>query len=211
MNAKTNYTFIQLATAKLIKDYEVLSEYDEKRLQVASELLTRDALRTKQGLNNDSGLYGKVFELLNRKPNSKVTWVQSQNKTDYITNINGTFTHVEVKTNFGRIEDFYKGTKQANKYVVYTLCAEKIGKHVRKDGTKDIKRWFIEPVILRMSDFLDILETTNAVKYISHNNTIKSDEERAIKQWFTPFYEAMKNFDATPYNRLGNYKAEDIK
>ncbi len=205
------FTFMQIATAKLINDYEVVSDYDAKRLEVAKELLTRDAKRYMCGLNTDSGLYGKVFELLMRKPNSKVTWVQSQNKSDYITNINGTFTHVEVKTNFGRVGDFYKFKKIDTRYVVYALCAEKIGKHERKDGTKDVKRWIIEPVIMRMTDFLNILETTKAVKYIEHKNSIKSDKEEAIKQWYTPFYEALKAFDATPYNRLGNYKASDIK
>ena len=205
------FTFIQIATAQLINDYEVVSDYDAKRLEVAKELLKRDAQRTLNGFNADSGLYGKVFELLMRKPNSTVTWVQGQNKSDYITHINGTTTHCEVKTNCGRIGDFYKTDKSNSKYVIYSMCMEKVAKHERKDGTRDIKRWHIEPIIMRMSDFLNILETTKAVKYIWHDNSIKSDREEAIKQWYTPFYEALKAFDATPYNRLGNYKASDIK
>ena len=47
-------TFIQIATAKLINDYEVVSEYDAKRLVVAKELLERDAKRYLVGLNTDS-------------------------------------------------------------------------------------------------------------------------------------------------------------
>lgn len=205
------FTFIQVATAKLINDYEVVSEYDAKRLAVAKELLERDAKRHLAGLNTDSGLYGKVFELLMRKPNSKVTWVQGQNKSDYITHINGTTTHCEVKTNFGRVGDFYKSNNSRSKYVIYAMCCEKIGKHERKDGTKDIKRWIIEPVIMRMDSFIEILESTEATKYIEHKDAIKSDRELAIKQWYNPFYEALKAFNATPYNRLGNYKASDIK
>lgn len=205
------FSFIQIATAQLINDYEVVSEYDAKRLEVAKELLKRDAQRTLNGFNADCGLYGKVFELLMRKSNSKVTWVQGQNKSDYITRINGTTTHCEVKTNFGRVGDFYKSDKSDSKYVIYSMCVEKVAKHERKDGTRDIKRWHIEPIIMRMADFLEILETTNAVKYIEHKDSIKSDREEAIKQWFTPFYEALKAYDATPYNRLGNYKASDIK
>jgi len=205
------FTFIQIATAQLINDYEVITDYDAKRLEVAKELLRRDAQRTLNGFNADSGLYGKVFELLMRKPNSTVTWVQGQNKSDYITRINGTTTHCEVKTNCGRIGDFYKSDKSTSKYVIYSMCMEKVAKHERKDGTRDIKRWHIEPIIMRMSDFLNILETTKAVKYIWHDNSIKSDREEAIKQWYTPFYEALKAFNATPYNRLGNYKASDIK
>lgn len=205
------FTFIQIATMQLINDYEVVSEYDAKRLEVAKELLQRDAKRQLSGLNCDSGLYGKVFELLMRKPNSKVTWVQAQNKSDYITNINGTFTHVEVKTNFGRVGDFYKFKKIDTRYVIYSMCVEKIAKHERKDGTKDVKRWHIEPIIMRMSDFMRILEETNAIKFIEHKNSIKSDREEAIKQWYTPFYETLKAYNATPYNRLGNYKASDIK
>ena len=205
------FTFIQIATAQLINDYEVITEYDAKRLEVAKELLKRDAQRTLNGFNADSGLYGKVFELLMRKPNSVVTWVQGQNKSDYITHINGTTTHCEVKTNCGRIGDFYKTDKSNSKYVIYSMCMEKVAKHERKDGTRDIKRWHIEPIIMRMSDFLNILETTKAVKYIWHDNTIKSDKEEAIKQWYTPFYDALIAFNATPYNRLGNYKASDIK
>ncbi len=205
------FSFIQIATAQLINDYEVITEYDAKRLEVAKELLKRDAQRTLNGFNADSGLYGKVFELLMRKPNSVVTWVQGQNKSDYITHINGTTTHCEVKTNCGRIGDFYKTDKSNSKYVIYSMCMEKVAKHERKDGTRDIKRWHIEPIIMRMSDFLNILETTKAVKYIWHDNTIKSDKEEAIKQWYTPFYDALIAFNATPYNRLGNYKASDIK
>lgn len=205
------FSFIQIATAQLINDYEVITDYDAKRLEVAKELLRRDAQRTLNGFNADSGLYGKVFELLMRKPNSTVTWVQGQNKSDYITHINGTTTHCEVKTNCGRIGDFYKSDKSNSKYVIYSMCMEKVAKHERKDGTRDIKRWYIEPIIMRMNDFLNILETTKAVKYIWHDNTIKSDREEAIKQWYTPFYEALIAFNATPYNRLGNYKASDIK
>lgn len=205
------FSFVQIATMQLINNYEVVSEYDAKRLEVAKELLQRDAKRQLSGLNCDSGLYGKVFELLMRKPNSKVTWVQGQNKSDYITHINGTTTHCEVKTNFGRVGDFYKSNNSRSKYVIYAMCCEKIGKHERKDGTKDVKRWHIEPIIMRMFDFMRILEETNAIKFIEHKNSIKSDREEAIKQWYTPFYEALKAYNATPYNRLGNYKASDIK
>lgn len=205
------FTFTQIATGKLISDYEVITEYDAKRLEVAKELLTRDAQRHLNGLNTDSGLFGKVFELLMRKPTSTVTWVQAQNKSDYITHINGTTTHCEVKTNFGRVGDFYNSKSSKSKYVIYAMCVEKVAKHERKDGTRDVKRWIIEPVIMRMDTFIDILENTNATKYIGHNNSIKSDRELAIKQWYNPFYEALKNYDATPYNRLGNYKASDIK
>ena len=206
------FTFTQIATGKLIADFEIISVYDNKRLEVAKEMLIRDVKRYKACLNTDSGLYGKVFELLMRKPNSKVTQVQIPNASDYITRINGTTTHVEVKTNFGRVEDFYKNTKHNDtKYIVYALCAEKVSKHIRKDGTQDVKQWIIEPIIMRLSDFVEILESTNATKYIEHKNTIKSDRERAIKQWYTPFYNAIKAYDATPYNRLGNYKASDIK
>ena len=206
------YTFIQMATAKLIQNYEVVSEYDAKRLEVATELLRRDVVRTTvNGLNADSGLFGKVFELLMRKPNSKVTWVQAQGKSDYITNINGTFTHVEVKTNFGRIGNFYKFKALDTRYIVYGLCAENVAKYMKKDGTRTVTQWEIEPIIMRLSDFLRIAEKTDAIKYIEHKDAIKPDREAAIKQWYTPFYEALKAFDATPYNRLGNYKASDIK
>ena len=203
------FTFIQLATAKLIQDYEVISEYDAKRLEVAKELLTKDAKRYIAGMNTDSGLYGKVFELLMRKPTSKVTWVQSQNKSDYIARIDGKTTHIEVKTNCGRIGDFTTTKSSKTKYVVYAMCMEKIAKHERKDGTKDVKRWVIEPIIIRMDKFVEILNSTNAIKPISHND--RSDNDLAIKQWYTPFYEALKQYNATPYNRLGNYKASDIK
>ena len=205
------FSFIQIATGKIISDYEVITEYDAMRLETAKELLIRDVKRTECGFNADSGLFGKVFELLMRKPNSHVTWVQGQNKSDYITRINGTTTHVEVKTNFGRVGDFYKSKNNAKKYIVYAMCCEKIGKHERKDGTKDVKRWYIEPIIMRMTDFINILESVNGTKYIEHKNAIKSDKELAIKQWYTPFYKALKEYDATPYNRLGNYKPEDIK
>lgn len=205
------FTFIQIATGNLIANYEVISEYDAVRLETAKEMLTRDIKRYASHLPVDSGLFGKVFELLMRKPSSKVTWVQGQNKSDYITHINGTTTHVEVKTNFGRVGEFYKSHNNASKYIVYAMCCEKISSHVKKDGTQDVKRWYIEPIIMRMNDFIELLNSTKATKYIEHKNAIKSDRELAIKQWYTPFYKALKEYDATPYNRLGNYKPEDIK
>ena len=205
------FSFIQVATMQLINDYEVVSEYDEKRLALAKELLLRDAKRHLACLPCDSGLYGKVFELLMRKPTSTVVKVQEPNTSDYITRINGTTTHVEVKTNCGRVGKFYESKNNATKYIIYGMCMEKVAKHERKDGTRDIKRWIIEPIIMRMNDFLDILDSTNATKYIEHKDAIISDRELAIKQWYNPFYEALKAFNATPYNRLGNYKASDIK
>lgn len=203
------FSFIQIATMQLINDYEIVSEYDAKRYEVAKTMLANDAKRVAVGLNADSGLYGKVFELLMRKPSSKVTWVQAQNKTDYIARIDGKTTHIEVKTNCGRVGSFTTTKNSRTKYVVYTMCMEKIGKHERKDGTRDVKRWRIEPIIIRMDKFVEILETTEAIKPIKHND--RSDEDIAIKQWYTPFYEALKAYDATPYNRLGTYKSSEIK
>lgn len=203
------FTFIQIATMQLINNYEVVSEYDAKRLEVAKQMLQTDAKRQLSGLNTDSGLYGKVFELLMRKPTSKVTWVQSQNKSDYIVRMDNKTTHIEVKTNCGRIGDFLTTKSSKTKYVVYTMCMEKIGKHERKDGTKDVKRWHIEPIIIRMDTFVEILKSTEAIKPIGHND--RNDADMAIKQWYNPFYEALKEFNGTPYNRLGNYKASDIK
>ena len=205
------FTFLQIATGKLISDYEIVSEYDAKRLDVAKAILARDVKRTHNGLKGDSGIYGKVFELLMRKPSSKVTKVQIPNASDYIVQIDGRTTHIEVKTNCGRIENFLTSKNNRTKYVVYAMCMEKESNYTKKDGSKDIKRWVIEPVIMPMESFVSILVDTEAIKTIEHNDLINSDRQRAIKQWYNPFYIAMKEYNGTPFNRLGNYKSSDIK
>lgn len=128
---------------------------------------------------NDSGRWGKAFELLNVSATARKSYVAKQGKVDGYFFYNGKRQPVEYKTNGGRVGSLYKLNKPENAFVIYSMDFT-TRQTYKKDGTpRDTKHYTVSPVILKVSDFLAILEHCNALKVIGHQG--KGDDEIAIQ------------------------------
>lgn len=145
-------------------------EWEKVRLAQALRILNNEA---------DSGRWGKAFELLNVSMTARKSYVAKQGKVDGYFFYNGERKPVEYKTNGGRVANLYRMTKPENAFVIYSMDFE-TRQTYRKDGTpRDTKHYTVAPIILKVSDFLKILEHCNAVKVIGHQG--KGDDEIAIQ------------------------------
>ena len=127
----------------------------------------------------DSGRWGKAFEVLNVSDTAHKVNVAAQGKVDGYFYLDGNRKAVEYKTNGGRISSLYRMTKPENAYIVYSMDFE-TRQTFRKDGTpRPTKHYVVAPIILKVSDFLAILEHCNATKVIGHKG--KGDDEVAIQ------------------------------
>jgi len=198
--------FIELMTQDLISDFEPESKYDVIRQDVAQDLLNIDLARPED--NKDSGLYGKVFELLHRSPNSKITEVRAQGEVDLFVKVGNTLRPCEVKTNSGRIGSLYKipEDKRNNSYVVYTICRIKPqGTRPRRDGSyAPAEEWYLPPIIMTVSDFLTEVHRYNATSTIGHGT---GDEEPNVRGDKGQFYRALLKRKSTYYVRGATYTA----
>ena len=127
----------------------------------------------------DSGRWGKAFEVLNVSDTSHKVNVSAQGKIDGYFYLDGKRKPVEYKTNGGRISSLYRMTKPENAYIIYSMDFE-TRQTYKKDGTpRPTKHYMVAPIILKVSDFLAILEHCNATKVIGHAG--KGDDEIAVQ------------------------------
>lgn len=129
--------------------------------------------------DTDSGRWGKAFELMCVKATSRKCFVADPKHRDGYATINGKRVWCEYKTNGGRIGALLRLRKPENAYIIYAMDFE-TRQTYRKDGTpRPTKHYVVAPIILKVSDFLAILEHCNATKTIGHKD--KGDYEPAIQ------------------------------
>lgn len=209
MNTKRQIALIT-KSVEILKAFEVVTKHDEKRYNNALNLIQINIERVKRNEPIDSGLYGKVKELLSHNSNSTITCVRSQGKTDSFISVDGKRKPLEVKTNGGRIENLFTMSERSRStnYIRYTLdFTVKAGKP-RKDGTcKPAEHRYFDGIML-ISEFMRIIEDTKAYKTICHNS---SDIERAIQSDSKKLYNALLNSNYVPYKADFNYTKADFE
>lgn len=156
----------------------------------------------------DCGRYGKAFELLNVSAKARKAHVSAQGKVDGYFYLDGKRHAVEYKSNGGRIEALYRLRKPEDAYIVYTMDFE-TRQTYKKDGTpRPTKHYEVEPIIMRVSDFLAVLEHCNAVKTLEHKG--KGDRERAVQGDSAKLAKVLADYPIT-YDPDYNYTAEDFE
>lgn len=206
MNA--NITMIK-KSIDLINAFEVNTSYDAKRKTKAVDLVTLNYNRVSSGQALDSGLYGKVKELLSHDSKSTITRVQAQSRNDAYIIVDGKRKPLEVKTNGGRVASLYKlnAKARANRYIFYTLdFTVKAGKP-KKDGSRKPEEHRYFSGVMTVAKFIEILEATKATKVIGHND---SDKELAIQSDSKKLYKALLASEAIEYNPNWEYFSEDF-
>lgn len=157
---------------------------------------------------NDSGRWGKAFEMLNVSATARKVYVAAQGKTDGYFYYNDKRVAVEYKTNGGRIGNLYKLSKPENAFIIYSMDFE-TRQTFRKDGTpRPTKHYQVAPVILKVSDFLAILEHCNATKVIGHQG--KGDDEVAIQGDSAKLAKCLAEYPIT-FNPDYHYTTEDFE
>lgn len=201
------YSSTQIRAYRMIKAFKADTTNDKKRLEKASDLLFADITNTDLGFKADSGLAGKVAEILGHDSDSTITRVQKQGATDLYVIIDGKRTKCEYKTNGGRIESLYKVRKPETSYVVYELDFTPAPRKL-KDGTIVYSERRYAKKLMTVADFLDILEDTKAVKIASHKG--QCDAERAVQCSSKKLYNALINGNFTDYDRNKTYLSDRI-
>ena len=201
------YNSVQMRAIKMLNDFESDSNFDRKRADKANKLIQLDVMRSTLDMPCDSGLAGKVAEILGHDSDSTITRVQAQGKADLYVIIDGKRTKCEYKTNGGRIESLYRLRKPEASYIVYELDFTPADR-TRKDGSivKGQRRYAKK--LMKVSDFLAIIEDTKAVKIASHKG--QCDAERAVQCSSKKLYEALVNGNFTDYDRNKTYLSDRI-
>lgn len=156
----------------------------------------------------DSGRFGKAYEMLDVSATARKVYVSAQGKIDGYFYLDGTRKPVEYKTNGGRIGSLYRMNKPENAYIIYSMDFE-TRQTYRKDGTpRPTKHYQVAPIILKVSDFLAILEHCNATKVIGHAD--KGDTEVAIQGDSAKLAKCLADYPIT-FDPNYRYTSEDFE
>lgn len=192
-----------LALYLALKNKANRNAYENKRLASVENLLS--------GVNadKDSGLNGKIFEILTNKETSHKAKVASQNKADGYFTFNGKSVKVEKKTNGGRIGAlFTAGGKVKSGFIVYSMCFD-TRQTFRKDGTpRETKHYETADLIFTNADFIAILEHCNAIKVIGHSG--QNDSEMAVQGDSVKLYKVLSEYPIE-FNPNEHYTTEDFE
>lgn len=198
---------VQNRAITMLNTFEADSNYDNKRADKARKLIELDLMRSQLDMPNDSGLAGKVAEILGHDSDSTITRVQKQGATDLYIIIDGKRTRCEYKTNGGRIESLYRVRKPEASYIVYELDFTPAPRKL-KDGTVVYSERRYAKKLMTVADFLSIIEDTKAVKVASHKG--QCDAERAVQCSSKKLYNALINGNFTDYDRNKTYLSDRI-
>ena len=207
--SKIAFTSVQKRTMNRINKFQPKNSNDEKRKRKAIEMLTIDIQRLKDGVPTDSGLYGKVDELLNHDSFSTCFKPRSNKYHDIDPWINGERVKAENKTNGGRIEKLYRMKDKHNRFIVYTIDYI-VPIRFKKDGTPSGGEYRHVSKIMRVDTFLNLIESVNAIKVIQHSGYDVNDAERAVQGDSKKLYKALKNGGYTDFNPNKNYSDYEI-
>lgn len=110
----------------------------------------------------DSGAYGKILEIINGGKRKKSVAKQGKNDIYFSLKVNGKVKRIraENKTNGGRIGSLLDGSNGC-KFVVYSM-------DICNTGTNGVLR-HLDPVIMPVDMFIDLLEQVGAIKAINKN------------------------------------------
>ena len=153
-----------------------------------------NALRHFANIDNDCGAVGRIREILDKSIHSTARNFAKQGKADCFVWVDGKRYNAERKTNGGRVGSLYG--KKAPAFVVYSMDID--------NASTAHQRRVIEPVVMRTSLFLAILEDCGALK--STNGT---NPETAIQVSSKKLFLALQEYTLT-YDPNRRYTAEDF-
>lgn len=136
---------------------------------------------------NDSGRFGRAFELECARAKSQKKAVAEQNEIDVFVkfSVNGKIKYLpcECKTNGGRIDELLNGSKA--RYVVYDLhFIQKHKASKTRDAWEEVRE-LDAPRLISVGLFLDKLKEFNAIKTINRNGEFDGvGIQVSSKRWY---------------------------
>ena len=142
----------------------------------------------------NDGAFGRVVEVLRRRPNSRKANVAKQNRNDITAKIDGKLVACECKTNGGRI----KGAEytMTGTYVVYSMNVH--------NSTCDAD---ISARICRKSTFIEKLVEFNAIKEVRHDGEVDGIAiQPSSKRMFERLIAYAENFPDMEFSPEAEYE-----
>ena len=191
-----------------------LNKLNELRAKVASGKATKAEVarlaNVEAILANETDLArdNKAFEVLNVSDSARKEDLAPQGATDGYFYLDGTRHAVEYKSNGGRIEALYRLRKPENAYIVYTMDFT-TRQTFKKDGTpREVKHYVVAPIVMKVSDFLKVVEYCHAVKVLEHKG--KGDRERAVQGDSVKLAKVLGEYPIT-FDPNYRYSSEDFE
>lgn len=194
----------------LMKAYKVHSDFDMDRYSYVVSLVQREVKRLKadENANKNEGLFGDVFEVLNRPTYDQRIEVATQNRHDTIIMIDGIRCNAELKHQDGRIaflNDNEDDTVRAE-YVIYKCFLPYNRKGIKGETPS-------KTVIMTVKQFKD---ATLGEKDEQGNWTIEPKATTSVHKDGEPFIRVNKKwFDyvnrCLEYDRMREYKSTDFE
>ena len=193
-----------------IMAYKPITKYDYERLALAIHFYEMHIEKTRNNDNtNNDGLLGVIVELFSQHPFSSRTHVMREGVVDSSISIDGKRYPLEIKTNggemcgiFERIEKSNKlgnGAYKRNTYIRYYLNIDIKPSKYNKDGIRRLD------VVMRLTDFLDLLERADAIETRATRNIKKTS-----KRLYNALIDAVNDNIAIPFDRRMMYVSEDF-
>lgn len=199
-----NMTYDNGMTISELISWGIIKLENKRRTKAEEERLAY----VKRTLANekDDGRIGKVFEALFVADRSTKKTCSKQGKIDNYFYLDGKRYPVEYKINGGRIGGLYKHIKPETQFIVYAMeFTTRVT--TKRDGTKSGGELrVVKPVIMKVSDFLTVIETLNAWKVL----TDKSGKERAVQGDSTKLWKTL-NLYPIQFNPNNHYTSEDFE
>ena len=202
------YTKTQMLTMELINNYKPLTKADEIRLNTAKKRLIADVQRLASGQPTDSGLHGKVSEILGQSKKATSKDVHSANAIDGYVFIDGKRLTLEHKTNYTDIDKWINKPIEWQKkhYIRYTINDVTKAVTNKKTGhTTPAKRLQFDG-ILSFYDLFSIGYKFDAIKPHTTNN----GESHIYLRHGTKICKYLNSLNIAPFERNGRYTSEDF-
>lgn len=201
-------TSVQKRTYNLITSFTPKTSNDEKRLNKATERYNEDVIRKLTMNTSDSGLYGKVKEILNHSRNSKIIDVQSQNVIDNYIFVNDIRVSLEEKSNYTDIDKWINKSEnwQKTHYIHYTIddyTKETISKKTGK--ITPAKHFYFDGVLT----FYDLFSIGYMFDKIKPHTTTNGDTHIYLRHSLK-MCKYLNSLNIVPFNRDGRYVTDDF-
>lgn len=200
-------TRIQARTHRRIQAYKCYTVYDLKRLEECIRLYHQSIDKYIETGKENDGLFGVIVEITSHRPASTLIHVRQQTKVDSYVIIDDRPHKMEVKTNDGEMQDFYKlsSSEKAVTYIHYVLDTNVKPSKFCPSGLYQVE------FVCTMKHFLERCEQYNAVKDNGENIRGAKCNLRMSKKLYNAFLEDLANDVVIPFDRRMTYTKEDFE
>lgn len=201
---------IHRRTYRRINSFVVYTIYDLRRLEECVRIYNQSVViyLESEGERENDGLFGVVVEITSHRPTSTLIHLREQTRVDSYVVINDRPRKLEVKTNGGEMQDFYKlkASERRATYLHFVLDIEVRPSKYNPEGIRQIE------FLSTLNHFLQRCEEANAIKSNGSNiRGAKCNLRADNKRMFEAFVRDLEEGLVIPFDRRMVYTAEDFE